>query len=358
MVDAILFTPESLMEVSEKRGLSQKYAERWAIKIKNSHIRDALAAAIKAVNHYRHKFSQIEHQVQKKGLDIPLNEIQASVVKGSPIQRAIQQVIAKHAPSIQPLSHDEKTSNKNNKNLEMAPIHAEKLQKKIDFYREQIRQLHTSNKMLIDNSVKLEKRIVNLTDALEYEKQKTLEAITTDREFQHLRFKITRLHQQVTKEQNRVQILEEQLEIIQAFKKLEAKGAVILLKPIETFTREGIQKAAQLFSLQHNDAVILLDASGGGISTSKELLKHGIETVVTATTMSHQAEETFERFGVPVLTSKELQVEWISGYPYAHREKLSAAINRKISMKSEETSSDLAQIISQYQTQRTNNTHV
>jgi predicted RNase H-like nuclease (RuvC/YqgF family) len=92
-----------------------------------------------------------------------------------------------------------------------------------------------------------------------------------------------------------------------------------------------------------------------GISTSKDLLKHGIETVVITTVMSHQAEETFEKFGVPVLTSKELQVQWISGYPYARREKLSTAIRRKILVKSEETSSDLAQIISQYQIQRTTN---
>jgi hypothetical protein len=202
--------------------------------------------------------------------------------------------------------------------------------------------------------VKFKKKIENLTDALEYEKQKTLEAITTDRELQKLRAEISRLHQQVAQKQDRIRILEEKLERVEAFKKLEARGDVILLKPIETFTREGIEKATQLYSLQHEDAVILLDASGGGTSTATELLKHGIKTVVTASAMSHQAEETFEKFGVPVFSALELQVEWISGYPYAHSDKLSTAIRRKIKTETLEASVNLAQIINQYQSQRTN----
>lgn len=354
MVNAKLFTPEALMEVSEKRALTRMYAEKWMIKIKNSHIRDALAAAIKAVNHYQHKFTQIEHEVHKKGLDVPISEIHAHVVKGYPIQKAIQQVIMKHSLSPKPPIHDEKKSRENGKKGDITPNQIEKLRKRIEFYKQQNRQLKTSNKILIDNTAELEKKIANLTEALEYEKQNTLEAITIDRELQHLRSEITRLHQKVSKGQNRIRILEEQLEVIQIFKELETQGDVILLKPIETFTREGIQKAAQLYSLQHKDAVILLDASGGGISTTTELLKYGINTVVTNTAMSHQAEEIFEKFGVPVLTSNELQVEWISGYPYVRSEKLSAAIHRKTRVKNEEKSSDLTQIINQYQTQRKN----
>jgi predicted RNase H-like nuclease (RuvC/YqgF family) len=356
MIDGVLFTPDSLMEVSEKRALSRIYAEKWGIKIKNSHIRDALAAAIKALNHYQHKFSQIEHEAQKNGRDIPIDEIRASVIKGTPIHRAIQQVKAKQTKSNEPLIYEERKSEKSDKRHDISTTQLKKFEKKINFYKKQNQQLQASNKMLIENSVKLKKRIKNLTDALEYEKQKTSEAIATDREFQQIRSEILRLHHQVAQKQKQIRILEEELEIIQAFKKLEAKGDVILLKPIETFTREGIEKAAQLYSLQQKDAVILLDASGGGTSTAKELLKHGIETVVTVTAMSHQAEETFEKFEVPVLSSLDLEVEWISGYPYARSNKLSTAIQGNIKTKTEETGLNLAQIVSQYQSQRTKDT--
>jgi predicted RNase H-like nuclease (RuvC/YqgF family) len=353
MVDGVLFTPSSLMEVTEKRALARVFAEKWAIKIKNSHVRDALAAAIKALNHYHHKFSQIEQEVHKKGLDIPIDEIQASVIKGTPIQRAIQHVQTKYTPSNESLSHTVKTSRESDNQPAPSTSQLKKYERKIEFYKEQNRQIQAANKLLIENSVKLKKKIENLIDALEYEKHKTLEAITTDREFQQLRSEISRLHQQVAQKQNQIRILEEKLERVQAFKKLEARGDVTLLKPIETFTREGIEKAAQLYSLQNEDVVILVDASGGGTSTATELLKHGIETVVTASAMSHQAEETFEKFGVPVLSALELQVEWISGYPYAHSDKLSAAIRSKIKTETTETSVNLAQIISQYQSQRT-----
>ena len=353
MVNAVLFTPGSLMEVAEKRAITRTFAEKWAINIKNSHIRDALAAAIKAVNHYQHKFSQIEQEVHEKGLEIPLDEIRASVVKGTPIHKAIQHIKTKYTPSTESRSPDKKKAGKSESRYDTSLQQLKKLEKKIEFYKEQIRQLQASNKLLIQSSVKLKTKIENLTDALEYEKQKTLEAIATDRELQQLRSEILRLHHQVAQKKSQNRILEEKLASIQAFKKLEARGEVILLKPIETFTREGITRAAQLYSLQYKDAVILLDASGGGTSTSKELLKHGIETVVTATAMSHQAEETFDKFGVPVISASELQVEWISGYPYARSDKLSAAICRKNKTKTDKTSVNLAQIISQYQSQRT-----
>lgn len=353
MVNAVLFTPDSLMEVAEKRAIARTFAEKWAINIKNSHIRDALAAAIKALNHYQHKFCHIEREIHKKGFDIPVDAIQARVVKGTPIHKAIQHVKAKYTPSTESRSADEKKARKSESHDDASPIQLKKIEKKIEFYKEQIRQLQASNKLLRKNSMKLKNKIEDLTDALEYEKQKTLEAIATDREFQQLHSEILRLHHQVAQKQSQNRILEEKLESIQAFKKLEARGDVILLKPIETFTREGITRAAQLYSLQHKDIVILLDASGGGASTSKELLKHGIETVVTATAMSHQAEETFETFGVPVISASELQVDWISGYPYARSDILSAAIRRKSKTKTNKTSVNLAQIISQYQSQRT-----
>lgn len=353
MVNGVLFIPESLMEVTEKREISRTFAEKWAIKIKNSHIRDALAAAIKALNHYQHKFSQIEQEVHEKGHDIPINEIQASVVKGTPIQKAIQYVKAKYIPSNESQSLNEKKNGKTDSQHDASTTRLKKIEKKIEFYKEHIRQLQTSNKLLIENSGALKTKIEDLTEALEYEKQKTSEAIAMDREFQQLRSEILRLQHQVAQKQNHIRILEEKLESIQAFKKLEARGEIILLKPIETFTREGIMRAAQLYSLQRKDVVILLDASGGGTSTSKELLKHGIETVITATAMSHQAEEIFEKFGVPVISASELQVEWVSGYPYARSDTLSAAIQRKSETKTKDTSVNLAQIISQYQSQRT-----
>jgi len=353
MVNGVLFAPESLMEVAEKRAIARTFAEKWAIRIKNSHVRDALAAAIKALNHYQHKFIQIEHEVQAKGLDLPLDEIRASVVKGKPIQKAIQLVKTKYSQSNEFRIPDKKKNGKSDSHNDAPTIQIAKFEQKIEFYKEQNRQLQASNKLLIENSVKLKNKIENLTEALEYEKHKTVEAIATDREFQQLRSEIIRLRHQVAQKQNQIRILEDKLKSIQAFKKLQAKGDVILLKPIETFTREGITRAAQLFSLQQKDAVILLNASGGGTSTSKELLKHGIETVVTATAMSHQAEETFEKFGVPVISTSELQVEWISGYPYTRSDNLSSAIQRKSKTKTDKTSVNLTQIISQYQSQRT-----
>jgi len=64
MLNAVLFVPESVMEASEKREITRLYAENHQVNLRNSHARDALAAAIKAFQHYKNKFVQVEAEAR------------------------------------------------------------------------------------------------------------------------------------------------------------------------------------------------------------------------------------------------------------------------------------------------------
>lgn len=89
MLSAEIFRPESLLEASEKQNIAQMYAEKYNIKIKDPHERDALVAAIKAYQHYQNKFGQLEVEIQKTGSNLPMDEAKTLIVKGFPIQKAI-----------------------------------------------------------------------------------------------------------------------------------------------------------------------------------------------------------------------------------------------------------------------------
>jgi predicted RNase H-like nuclease (RuvC/YqgF family) len=95
----------------------------------------------------------------------------------------------------------------------------------------------------------------------------------------------------------------------------ESKGEVVLLKPIEAFTRDGLEKAFKLYDIKHGETVILLDASGGGASASEEIAKRGIKAVIACTTMSYPAEEKLRAYGIPVIPSENLNIEWLRFIP-------------------------------------------
>ncbi|MEM2913806.1 MAG: DUF460 domain-containing protein [Candidatus Bathyarchaeia archaeon] len=89
-LNATLFLPEKSLEVYEKQAIVDKYLSSHRLEIKDLHSRDALAAAIKAYQHYKIKFNQIEASIEKNGLKVPSDEVKLLVIKGKPIKKAIK----------------------------------------------------------------------------------------------------------------------------------------------------------------------------------------------------------------------------------------------------------------------------
>jgi len=58
---------------------------------------------------------------------------------------------------------------------------------------------------------------------------------------------------------------------LQRLRELESKGELILLKPIDRFTAEGLERASKLYEIKPGDYVLLLDATGGGATTARKL---------------------------------------------------------------------------------------
>jgi predicted RNase H-like nuclease (RuvC/YqgF family) len=75
MLNAVLFVPETVMEASEKREITRLYVEKHEVKLRNPHARDALAAAIKAFQHYKNKFVQVEAEAQMLVAPVSLEEV-------------------------------------------------------------------------------------------------------------------------------------------------------------------------------------------------------------------------------------------------------------------------------------------
>jgi predicted RNase H-like nuclease (RuvC/YqgF family) len=101
---------------------------------------------------------------------------------------------------------------------------------------------------------------------------------------------------------------------------------MVLLKPVEAFTKEGLEKAFKLYEVKTGDFILLLDPSGGGATTAESLVKRGVKGVVTRGVMSHQAMEVFAKYMVPVIPYEKLAIEWIEGLSYIDSESLRRAV--------------------------------
>jgi len=94
MLNATLVAPQSPLTVEEKRRLVSDFmgATPQNFKVKDAHQRDALAAALNAYLQLRPKLVEAREKVYRLGLDIPLEDVEALVAKGSAIWDAIRQV--------------------------------------------------------------------------------------------------------------------------------------------------------------------------------------------------------------------------------------------------------------------------
>ena len=84
-----------------------------------------------------------------------------------------------------------------------------------------------------------------------------------------------------------------------------------MLKPVETFTKEGIDRAIQLYGIEEGEVLFMLDSSGGGSSTSRRVAERKVRAVMACTPMSHTALEVFRERGIPILDSKDVGVRWV-----------------------------------------------
>ncbi len=68
--NSTIFVPKVLMKGEKKRELVNKFLHEHELFIKDAHIIDALAAALKAYNYYKDKFIQIEIKLEKSLLGV------------------------------------------------------------------------------------------------------------------------------------------------------------------------------------------------------------------------------------------------------------------------------------------------
>jgi len=306
-LNSTLFSPEKSLESYEKQTIVDKYLKYHKIEIKDHHSRDALAAAIKAYQHYKSKFDQIEALIKKNKLKIPSDEIKLLLIKGKSIKKAIKafemEIEKSKGEAFQKISSKKLFSLKKKRGQERSIL------------LEKIEELKVQNEELKKQIKALKEKIKELNEELNKEREKYKEELWKDKVYQIQRIEIETLRNRLSKALEECEKYKEELNLRKKLQE-KSKEEFIKLKPIESFTKDGIEKASKLYGINPGDIVLLLNGSCGGASTAKVLASKGIKAVITCTNMAHQAIDKLLEYGISIIPSNKLKIEWIDGFPF------------------------------------------
>ncbi len=342
-LNAIVFTPIIPLETIEKKHLARIYAETYRVKLENTHEVDALAAAIKAYNHFKNKFKQIEKRIKWLDVNVPVDDIKALMIRGYTIRRAINHLKEKPGETrVPPIRRREPSKESKLKDL------INELNEKLALNKEEIKRLRDENKDLRRRITLLKREISDLKRRIREIREEETIKLMRERKYQEILGEVDALRRRLTESTRQLEEYKNKFTMLKRIRDLESKGEVTLLKPIEHFTEKGIEKASNLFDIKMGDIILLMDASGGGAATARTIIKRGIKAVIIKNQMSHQALDEFAKYEIPVIKADEVKIEWIEGLPYIQMKTLKEAIEKLREEERQQTICNLEDYIEEY----------
>ena len=285
--DAAGWTPASDLLVDRKQHRTRDLA------IENDHERDAVAAALFAVDDHRTQFDRIAAKVPPT-LD-PAEVIARVVSDGA----SISETIADLDPDEEEPAAEPAPAKPNEPTPE----------------RRRIRELERRVERLTDHVDDLEAtvaekddRIDELEAELSAQRERERRDVRERREVTRLRREKNRLSSARDEWRETAEGLEAKLERLKSLWRLDHsnfadvdpdKRGLVPVKPVEKFTTEAIRAADESFGLVADDVILLRDASGAGRPTAEELVAIGPRAVITDGGMPDVAREVLYEAGIP-----------------------------------------------------------
>ncbi len=307
--DCKLFVPPSDLQVEEKNVLTRNYT------FNNFHQRDALAAALKALEHYKSKFDNVDARLQEKGLVNYSEPVKYLVLKGYSVEKAIELL--------------QKTE-KIEKPEEIAPEPLKELN--VSELQKRTQDLIQTVDRLTEYRTELEERVKTLETQLEDTKRelrlydhKTRKEVIESKIVKSRESVIKKLREEVEIEREKNRILSRENEILKEMQILEYSQKALPVKVLAHFSKEEIRSLDDRFGIRSDDIVYLKDASGGGTSTARELIDKGVRAVITHERMSHLAEEEFIRAKIPVFSEEDVNLKALGNFGVIDKDMFEAA---------------------------------
>jgi len=303
-----LYTPRSVMTVSEKNDIARKLAMQQGVLVKNAHQRDSLASAYRGYTKHKSEFEKIDKKYFNDYDKSLRDEIKDLVVKGkSPLEATeeIQKMIEyetvkpKELPEVRieekPASPDI-TELENKINL---------LQEQLDWERRKNSELHLESRELEEKAEYLQMRLDEGKSEYIEQIQKEKMFIVKDNKISFLEEKVKQLEDELERYENRV-------EELKRVTWLRNQEGWLPIKVIKKFTNEEIENTAKNHGLGPGDTVLILDTTGGGGQTAEQLLSYNIKAIIgNISQFSYYAKKTLIEKQTPLADISDVEIKRI-----------------------------------------------
>jgi len=310
--DCKLFVPPTDIPVEEKNLLTKDYS------FNNFHQRDALAAALKALEHYKSKFNNIDARLQEKELLKYSESVKHLVLKGYSVEQAIE--------LLQQPPEPEKSEKPTPPPPE--PPSVTDLQNRIAELTQTVERLTDYRTELETRAHELETELKNARTQLKLYDKETRKEVIQSRAIKSKESLIKKLEKELKIEREKNKILSQENEILKEMRILEYSQKALPVKVLNHFSKEEIRALDDRFGIESDDVIYLKDSSGGGTSTARELIDKGVEAVIIDERMSHLAEEEFTNAHIPVFSADEVKLKALGNFGVIDKDKFEAACTR------------------------------
>ncbi len=295
----------------------EKIALGKAFGYSNDHERDALTAALLTYKSYKNIFTRIEKKAQ---VDADLELLKLYVIRGDSIEDAIEKIRAPGA-----LVNTRVQKIPENPGERVVDESLLKMREIIQRQREQIQNLQIYLEELKKELVIKDKKTSKLESKLNGFKREAYSEVRKLKEIKTRDEIIESLKKELGHKNKTLKELRHRSNKLRKIRKMEISGVGTPVKLITAFTKESIAETKEKYGLKEGDVVFLENPSGGGASTAQIIVESKVKAVLIQEDISHAAEETFFKGGVPVL--RGIPLERADDFAIIEPEVLKAAIS-------------------------------
>jgi hypothetical protein len=304
VLNSRLYTPRSVMTVSEKNEISRKLAMQQGVNVKNAHQRDSLASAYKGYAKFRSEFEKIERNYRDVYDKSLRDEIKNLLVKGKTLADAIEEIN-------QSLAGVKTVKEKIVKpTLEQKPeLDVVELKKEFDILQEQLDWERSKNTEFYSEIKVLEEKLENLQFRLDEDKSEYIEKIQREKAYIILENQISHSKERINLLENEIERYSDRIDELKRVVWLRGHKGWVPLKVIRKFTQDEIERTAENYGLGPGDIVLILDTTGGGGQTAEKLFSYKIKAIIgDVDHLSYNARKKLIESQVPIAKPDDIEI--------------------------------------------------
>ncbi|MFD1568904.1 DUF460 domain-containing protein [Halolamina litorea] len=336
--DAAGWVPESDLPVDEKLHRTREHP------YENDHERDALAAALYAVDDHMDQFERIAAKVPPK---FDREEVIARVVSGEEsVEAVIRELTDDDGEDEDEEEHEERELSEEERRIRDLEAQVGRLKEHADELEAELEEK--------EHEILEYKR--ELSDTRKRERREARER----REVNRLERRAKRLEHERDEAIDENEALHDKLARLKTLWKIDhsnfsdvaADRDLVAVKILPQFTRDAIERADEEFGLAAGDVVYLRDASGAGTSTAEALAETKPRLVLKNGTLSDAADEVLFDHEIPVAPADPVTIQEIDELAVARESEVEEAIDdwedRAADRRREQTESMMDRVISEH----------